>query len=311
MARPAAAAKRTPATETPAGIGSLTRLFGFTQFDFAGPLAVADGRYLIRDGEREQVLVIETLGAPPPARRRRKRPKDAEVSEPPAELPVARATVVLAFDEFDDEEAAAAWLREVSAVEDSIDRLVEQGIDELNQTLHAQAVASGDPYPQTVTPARATMIRIGFGSGEALADGAFTSAHQVDPGLGPTSRRRQRDEELRPQQRLAAVLGGREQLDACETLLLRARADLDAGRNREAALQLRVGFEALLVELKGALSDNSHEEDMATLGTRRSEIGDLANAAINGDLDAAQLQTLQNTQALCERVLRRRRVLGS
>jgi len=55
---------------------------------------------------------------------------------------------------------------------------------------------------------------------EALADGAFTSAHQVDPGLGPTSRRLQRDEELRPQQRLAAVLGGREQLDACETLLL-------------------------------------------------------------------------------------------
>lgn len=288
----------------------MTRLFGFTQFDFAGALAVADGRYLVRDGEREQVLVIETLGAPPPARRRRKRPRDAEVGEPPGELPVARATVVLAFNEFEDEKAAGAWLQEATATEDNIDRLVEQGIDELNQALHTQAVASGDPYPQTITPARATTIRIGFGSGEALADGAFTSAHRVDPGLGPTSRRRQRDEELRPQQRLAAVLGGREQLDACETLLLRARADLDAGRNREAALQLRVGLEALLVELKGALSDPGHDEDMATLQARRHEAGELANAALQGDLVPEQLPALGELLATCERVLRRRRVLG-
>ncbi len=287
----------------------MTRLFGFTQFDFAGALAVADGRYVIRDGEREQVLVIETLGAPPPTRRRRKRPRDAEIGEPPPELPVARATVVLAFNEFESESAAAAWLSDAIGSEEAIDQLVEQGIAELNQALHAQAVASGDPYPQTVTPARAVVIRIGFGSGQALADGAFTEAHQVDPGLGPISRRRQRDEELRPQQRLAAVLGDREQLDACETLLLRARADLDAGRNREAALQLRVGLEALLRELKGALSDPGHDEDMGTLESRRHEAGELANTALRGSLDAEQLDALREIQALCERVLRRRRVL--
>jgi hypothetical protein len=289
----------------------LTRLFGFIQFDFAGALAVADGRYLVRDGEREQVLVIETLGAPPPARRRRKRPRGAEIGEPPPELPVARATVVLAFDEFEDEQAAEAWLSQTTASEEAIDRLVEQGIDELNQALHTQSVASGDPYPQTVTPARAVVVRIGFGSGEALVDGAFTSAHQVDPGLGPTSRRRQRDEELRPQQRLAAVLGGREQLDTCETLLLRARADFNAGRHREAALQLRVGLEALLVELRGTLSDSGHEEDMATLAARRHEAGELANAALNAGLDSEQVISLGELLATSERVLRRRRVLGS
>lgn len=289
----------------------MTRLFGFTQFDLAGPLAIADGRYLLRDGEREQVLVIETLGAPPPARRRRKRPRDAEVGEPPLALPVARATVVLAFDQFEDEKAAGTWLEETSGDEAAIDQLVEQGIDELNQALHAHAVASGDPYPQTVTPARAAVVRIGYGSGEALADGAFTSAHQVDPGMGPVSRRRRRDEELRPQQRLAAVLGGREQLDACETLLLRARADLDASRNREAALQLRVGLEALLRELKDALSDPGHEEDMATLAARRHQAGELANAALRGNLDSDQLQALDQLLATSERVLRRRRVLGS
>lgn len=289
----------------------MTRLFGFTQFDFAGPLAVADGRYLLRNGEREQVLVIETLGAPPPARRRRKRPRDAEIGEPPPELPLARATVVMAFNEFEDEQAAEAWLSRTTASEEAIDQLVEQGIDELNQALHTQSVASGDPYSQTVTPARAVVIRIGVGSGEALADGAFTSAHQVDPGLGPISRRRQRDEELRPQQRLAAVLGGREQLDTCETLLLRARADLDASRSREAALQLRVGLEALLIELQGALGDPGHEEDMAALQARRQETGELANTALRGDLSGEQLQALGELLATCERVLRRRRVLGS
>ena len=106
------------------------------------------------------------------------------------------------------------------------------------------------------------------------------------------------------------MLGGRERLDACETLLLRARADLDAGRNREAALQLRVGLEALLVELRGALSDSGHEEDMTTIEGHRHDVGALANAALQGDLDATQLQAVKDTQALCERVLRRRRVLA-
>lgn len=288
----------------------MTRLFGFIQFDLPGAFAVADGRYVVRDGGREQVLVIETLGAPPTARRRRRRPRDAEIGEPPPELPVARATVVLAFDEFEDEGAAVAWLQATTADEGAIDRLVERAIAELNQALHTQAVASGDPYPQTVTPARAAAIRIGYGSGEALADGAYSAAHQVDPGLGPVSRRRQRDEELRPQQRLAAILGDRERLDACETLLLRARADLDGKREREAALQLRVGLEALLVELKGALGDSGHEKDMAALANRRHEVGELANAALQGDLDPEQLNSLGELLALSERVLRRRRVLG-
>jgi hypothetical protein len=105
------------------------------------------------------------------------------------------------------------------------------------------------------------------------------------------------------------VLGGREQLDACETLLLRARADLDAGRNREAALQLRVGLEALLAEIPGTVSDPGHEEDVATLTSRRQEAGELANAALAGDLNSTQLKTLYELLAICERILRRRRVL--
>ena len=52
-------------------------------------------------------------------------------------------------------------------------------------------------------------------------------------------RKRKRGETLAPQERLAAILGGRDALLAGEELLLRARLDLDAGRTREAALQAR------------------------------------------------------------------------
>ena len=54
---------------------------------------------------------------------------------------------------------------------------------------------------------------------------------------------------LRPQERLAAILGGRDVALACEELALRARLDADAGRWREAAFQLRVALEAAIAEL--------------------------------------------------------------
>ena len=289
----------------------MTRLFGFAQFDFAGRLALADGRYVLRDGDLERVLVVETLGAPPPTGRRRRKPRDAQADDTPGELPLARVTSVRAFEQLDDEPSAERWLEAVSGDDETVDDLLDEGLDDLNRALHAQAVTSADPHPQVMTGARAVAMRVGFGSGEQLADGLYTAARRVDPGRRPASRRRQRDDEMRPQQRVAAVLGGRERLDTCETLLLRGRADLDAGRNREAALQLRVGLEALLVELRSALSDPGHDEDMATLEARRHEAGDLANAALQGDLDASQLQALRDIQAICERVIRRRRVLGN
>jgi hypothetical protein len=92
-------------------------------------------------------------------------------------------------------------------------------------------------------------------------------------------------------------------------MLARARLDLDAGRLREAALQLRVGVEALLVELRGALADPGHEEDLAVLGERRGEIGNAANAALRGELDQSEADSVRDLLAIAERVLRRRRVL--
>lgn len=273
---------------------------------------MADGRYLARDGGEggaQRVLVVETTGAPAPSGRRRRRSKEARPDAEPAPLPLARVTAVRAQEPFESAEEASRWLEEAIADESAVDALVAEGIGLLNRALHAQAVAGADPFGGELRAERATTVRIGYGSGEEVAAGRFALAHEVDVAAAGGSRRRRQAEDLQPQARLAAVLGGRERIDACETLLLRARADLDAGRRREAALQLRVGLEAMLVELAGALADPGHEEDMATLESRRKEAGDAANAALHGDLDHEREKQVEELLVLCERILRRRRVL--
>jgi hypothetical protein len=281
------------------------------QFEFAGAFALADGRYLAReDGEevRQQVLVTETLGAPPPAGRRRRRPRPAADAPEPSALPMARIMAVRAFQPYDDEKEAAHWLEQTTADEGLVEEAAAEGIDLLNRALHAQATASADPHAHEVAASSAVAARIGYGSGEEVAEGRFTKAYEVDVRR-ITSRARRKTDELRPQERVAAVLGGREQLDACETLLLRARADVEAGRGREAALQLRVGLEALLAELPGALKDPGHEGDIARLQERKSAVGKAANAALQGPLSTEQEQDVIELLELCERVLRRRRIL--
>lgn len=278
------------------------------QLEFAGALAVPDGRYLARSDSGQQVLVIETAGAPPPPRRRRRRPKDSDGAADPGPLPLSRVTAVRAEEPFEETGEADAWLEEALASEDSIDAVVAEGVALLNRAIHAHAVASADPLGTELRVDRAATVRIGHGSGKEVAAGRFSTAREVDVRAGASARRRQ-DEELRPQERVAAVLGGREQLDTCETLILRARADLDSDRRREAALQLRVGLEAMLIELDGALADPDHELDMAELEARRGEVGDAANAALRGDLSLEDERTVTELTQICERVLRRRRVL--
>jgi hypothetical protein len=279
------------------------------QFEFPGTVDVPDGRYLARAEDGERVLVVETVGAPPPPRRRRRRPKDSAPEGEPEPLPLTRVTAIQAQEPFGSAEEAEGWLAEALAGEESIDTVVDTGIGLLNRALHAHAAASADPLGAEVGAEKATTVRIGHGSGKEVADGRFTAAREVDVRATGTSVRRRRDEELRPQERLAAILGGRESVDVCETLILRARADLDAGRGREAALQLRVALEAMLVELDGALADPGHEKDMAELEARRTEAGKAANAALRSELSADDERKVTELVEICERALRRRRVL--
>ena len=255
------------------------------------------------------MLVVETLAAPRPARRRR-RAREAEGGEP-AELPLTRVTAIRA-EQFPDEAQAERWLEEISIDHDALEDAAEEGLRLLNRALAAHRAAAGDPYVNEFGLARAVAVRVGYGSGEQVAKGEWTGARELEPGApapGRAGRRARRDSALAPQERIAAVLGRRESLDACETLLARAHLDLETGLDREAALQLRVGVEALLVELRGALEDPGHGEDMATLSQRRGEVGELANAALEGELGPAQVESVAELVAIAERVLRRRRVL--
>jgi hypothetical protein len=290
----------------------LSPFFGFAQFDFAGTLPLADGRYLARreDDGGESVLVVQTLTAPPRPSRRRRRPRDADAADPPPELPLARATAIRAFDPFDGPEGAATWLARATASEEAIDEVVETGVALLNDALHAQAVAAADPGTPILDAERAAAVRVGYGSGDQIAEGTFTEARQVDLA-GGSSRRRRRQEELRPQERLAAVLRGRERFDVCEPLLLRARADLDAGRRREAALQLRIAVEALLAELPEALDDADHRDDIDALKERRPAIEAAAAQALKTEPSPEAGKTVRTSLELAERILRRRRVLTS
>jgi hypothetical protein len=251
------------------------------------------------------VLVVEVAGAPQPPRRRFGKPKpkaaDPEAADPT--VPLTTLTVIRP-DSLGDEQAAAAWL---AALRDDTERAAGELADSLgliNRAIHAHRTAVLDPNLPDVAGEHALAVRIGFGTGEELADGSFSEAFEV-----PRAARRRRGEALRPQERLAAVMRGDEQVATCELLILRARADLDAGRTREAALQLSIALPALLGE-REALTAEGQEDDLAALEERRSAAETAAAEALRGELGEDRATELRETLELAERVLRRQRALG-
>jgi hypothetical protein len=283
--------------------------FRFVQLDVPGRLGLDDGRYLVRPdggegGEDETVLVVQTMGAPPAGRRprRRRRPHRADPGDPPPEVPITRLTVVPARtrDHSEPEKALGALREDSAATEEAI----LDGLREVNRVVRAHRIASQDPYGHEIGRLTPLAVRVGFGTGAELADGKWTEAFEVPA----PERRQRRADALRPQERLAELLAGRESIDVCETLLLRARADLDQGRSREAALQLGQGLDALLAELPDRAGPGQ-EEDLANLRARRDSVSRIGELALRGDPSPEQTDQLAETLHICERVLRRRQAL--
>jgi hypothetical protein len=239
---------------------------------------------VIRDSAAEadvRVLVIATLGAPERRLLGRRRPRGAEPEPEPEPVPTTRATVIRGQQV--DEGAARAWMADPSAP-------VDEELAVLNHALHLHRVASADPSARDVRREQALVIRVGFGRGEEVADGRWTAA--VEPPA-PRARRRGREAALRPQERLAALLGGRDAALACEELVLRARSDFDAGRHREAALQVRIALEAAIAELEAWRERQDIATRLEELKTLRRGIGDAANAALRGGLDPGALEAVE------------------
>lgn len=215
-------------------------LLPFVQLELPGAIGLADGRYLAAagaDSSEERVLIVKTRGAPRPAGRLRRRSRPVERAEP-AKVPVTRVTVA-AGERLADRSAADAWLERATATPESRNDAVRAATRLINRALNAQRAGSGDPLVQDIGATRALVIRIGYGSGDELVEGRFTEAREL------ARPREGRLDGVDPQSRVAAVLGGRSEVHPAETMLLRARLDLQAGRLREASAQLRAAVGAL------------------------------------------------------------------
>lgn len=229
----------------------------------------------------EHVLVLrETAG---PRERRRGRAAAAGGSV----VPLTVATVI----------AAAPVADPAAEMAGAGPEAVDAAFAILQSAVHGHRVAAADPYVAEVAAEHALVVRLGYGSGEQVAEGRWTEARELPRPRRPGLRER-RMAVLRPQERLAALLGGREAALACEELVLRGRLDLDRGRGREAALQAHLALEAARVELAAWSGLSGMGERLAELDAQRSAVAAAADAALQGGLD-------EDAQAVVERAVER------
>jgi hypothetical protein len=266
---------------------SPSQLFRFCQFDFPFPLGPGDGRYLARAGEEElDVIVIKSLDAQRRGLFGGRRPKDAEPEPQPDSVPISRVTVVDSVG-FDGEAAAVEWLERCRKDERKREESSANALRVVNRAIHAHRISAADPYIRELTRDNAQTIRLGYGGGDDVADGRWRAAITV-----PLLRSRGRKRMLSPQEQTAAILSGRREAHPSEDIALRARLDLEQGRTREAAIQLRAAWDAF-------------DADLAAENGK--QLQDLAAAAARGELDDAQKSSLSELLADLERALRRRR----
>ncbi|HUB75416.1 MAG TPA: hypothetical protein VL977_00090 [Solirubrobacteraceae bacterium] len=262
-----------------------------------------DGRYLMRgaddaaDGPPTHVLLFATLGA---VQRRRlaRRQRDAAPEPDPAPVSTGRATVIDVLAPLAGEAEARRWLS--GAGEEQLER----DLAVLNRALHLFRLISADADLHPVGRRQALVARIGYGAGEQVADGRWHEAREL---LAPAARSR-RAKVLEPQARLAAVLGGRARALACEELVLRARADIDHGRAREAALQLAVALDAALAELPRDPAASAIADRLEELRGCHEATAAAAREALAGPLSEGALAAVMHALGRLEAALRARSV---
>ena len=259
--------------------------------------------------DAHHIVVLAVLGAPAAGRwglgprRARKAPPEPE----PAPVPLTRATVI-PVTPFEDQAGAKAWLEHTTL---DPAPAVEDAVAQLNRALAAHRAAAADPYVHEVAPEQALVVRLGYGIGEEVAEGQWEEASELPRPREATLRgRRRREAALRPQERLAALLSARDSVLACEELALRARLDLDSGRQREAALQAHLALEAAVTELAAWIELTGMSDRLADLDARRDEVAAVANAALQGGIEPAQVQAAADALDRIEAALRARTAVG-
>jgi hypothetical protein len=282
------------------------RLFGFVQWEFPGRLGPDPGRYPVRrfagDDVRE-IVVIGGIAAPRrsliPRPRRRAKAVEAPGVE---EVEVTRATVIDATPMY-EAGAAETWL--ARAAGDERERVVSGALAVLNRAVAGHRVASGNSRIADADPSRALVTRVGYGVGEQVAEGDWRAARELPPSP---------PEEwhlIVPQLRVSALLSGRDVALACEELALRARGDLAAGRQREAAMQAHLALESGVAELESWRGRGDIGARIDELAGMREGVAAAANAAIQGGLEPEQVQAVETALGRLAAALRARAAHGT
>lgn len=245
--------------------------------------------------------MVATLGAPERRRLLAKRKRNAPPEPPPTPVSTGKATIIEVGRPLSGEADARRWLASAGEPE------LEAGLEVLNRALHAFRLVTTNPYLQPVGRRHALVARIGFGAGEQVADGLWTDARE----LSADPRRTPRAKVLQPQARLAAVLSGRERALACEELTLRARLDLDTGRDREASLQILVALDAALAELQADPTAEVLEQRLAELRGQRRAVAAAAQSALAGPLSSSERDAVAHVLGRIEAALRARAVANA
>jgi hypothetical protein len=296
------------------------QLFGFVQFEFTHAIGPHAGRYVVanpasvdehgaapRSGDvrRAQalagvtmtagtadVLAITIVEAPAarPKLRRRATPADAQIGGD--EVPLLLATFIRGTEPMDRAQADALVQR-VAQSDELQEGLVADGLAALNLAIVGYRAGARDPYVTEVARRDARRVRVGYGTREQVAGGRWEQAITLPPEL---ARKPSREERLAPSEVTASVLSGRGDVLEAETVLLRAYADLDHGRDRAAALQVRAAIQLLGIELA--------ERDATAVS--ELDLDDLAARA-----EAGGVEELEEVIAALERGIERWRFAGA
>jgi hypothetical protein len=288
-------------------------LFEFVQFEFTHAIGPPAARYLVDpdemvpEGSREplaherrrvvtgvtvehgvaDVLVVGVLGAPVSRPKLRRKTREAATGAAPAEVPLSLVTFVKGTDPVDDDREAARRLEALRADEDEQERRVGEGLVVLNRAIRAYRAGAHDPYVVEVSRNDMRRVRIGYGSTDDVQEGRWRAAFELPPARREKTTRVER---LRPAEAVATVLSGRGHVLEAEDVLLRALQDLDNGRTRGAAQQVRGAIVLFAAELG---PEAPSVRNRPALDELVAEAEELAAAAAQGPLDEAQVEALE------------------
>ncbi len=179
---------------------------------------------------------------------------------------------------FSGEGAAQEWLATVLADDEVAAGLLAEVATTVNRAMLSYRVAAPDAYASDLNPESALAVRFGYGTGQQVSDGKWTEAAELAEGRR-RSLRVQMIDGVGAQERIAAVLGGRDEVRPDESLLVDAERAAAQGRDRLAALTLGLAIETLE---RGGVTP---EGDISVVAARLRE-----RALAGGEIDADELE---------------------